>query len=493
MKSKLLLLLTILLSSAIIARANFNFDNRCADAYKAIIELRMNDANSIITEIKQQQPQNGIAILLDNYIDYYTLLITESKSDYEKIKDRRSVRLSALEENDQNSPYYRFSQGEVYLQWSLLKAKFGDYFSSSMDAKKAANLFKENDQKFPDFLPDKMGLAMVNVIFGSIPANLKGITRFMGMTGNVQTGVAQFDQLRVELPKTKYSYFVNEVIFSMCTIYINVLRDLDSYDKLQSYLGGMDDNSALKPYMKGYVASKTGHNDEAISFFEAMPKPGKYLQIQNVNYMLGCARLSRMDSDTPVTLLNYVQNFTGTSFIKDAYLKIAYYYLLKGDEDKYRNYLTLVKTKGYDIDEKDKQALSEANDTKPDLDLLKARFYFDGAYYAKALSQLESKDVNSLKLTRDKTEFYYRLGRIYDKTDKLNDAVINYQRAINFGKATHYYYSANAAVLAGQIFEKKKDFKKAADYYNQAVDMKDHQYKVSIDDDAKAGLKRIGQ
>ena len=75
----------------------------------------------------------------------------------------------------------------------------------------------------------------------------------------------------------------------------------------------------------------------------------------------------------------------------------------------------------------------------------------------------------------------------------MNEALSSYQRAINTGKTTKYYYSANAALSAGRIFEEKKDYKKASDYYNQALDMKDHEYQNDIDNDAKAGLKRIGQ
>ncbi|MDF2431031.1 MAG: hypothetical protein JWP44_662, partial [Mucilaginibacter sp.] len=150
-------------------------------------------------------------------------------------------------------------------------------------------------------------------------------------------------------------------------------------------------------------------------------------------------------------------------------------------------------SRGYTIDQKDKQALREANDAKPDIDLLKARFYFDGGYYNKALALLTNKDVNSIKLLRDKTEYYYRLGRIYEKTDKVSDALLNYQRAVNLGKTTSYYYAANAALNMGLMCEQRKDYKRAANYYNEALAMKKHEYQDDIDNDSKAGLKRIGQ
>ncbi|HEX4374471.1 MAG TPA: hypothetical protein VHZ50_14315, partial [Puia sp.] len=228
----------------------------------------MNEARLLIQKEKQQNPQNGVTILLDNYIDYFSLLASENKNEYNRLSDAKSARLSALEENDKNSPYYLYSQAQVYLQWSFLKAKFGDYKSSAFDAKKAANLLKENTKKYPDFLPDKISLALVNVIFGSIPENLKWITNFLGMSGNMQAGVRQLEEIRAELPKTRYSYYDDEVIFFISTIDISVARNINGYNKLILYVAGMDNNSLLKSYLQGYIASKTAHNDDAINYLE---------------------------------------------------------------------------------------------------------------------------------------------------------------------------------------------------------------------------------
>jgi hypothetical protein len=453
----------------------------------------MADARVLIQKEKQQDPQNGFILLLENYIDYFSLLASENKADYEKLKDNESVRIVALEKNDDNSPFYLFSKAEIYLQWSALKAKFGDFFSSAMDAKRARSLLKDNNEKFPDFLLDQKGLALVNVSFGSIPANLKGVTRFLGMSGNLQDGVKKLEELKVQLLKTKYSFYNCELIYHLSNIEINIVRGADSYARLAPLLAEMDKKSLLRAYLQGNLAARTAHNDEAIAFFEAAPKSAEFLKIPAIDYLLGCAKLNRMDKDSPTALENYVKEFRGTNFIKDAYLKLAYYYLLQNDQGKYDYFINLVKTKGYSTDGKDQEALFEANDAKPDIDLLKSRFYFDGGYYVKALAQLAGKDENSFKLLRDKIEFCYRLARIYDKTGKFNEAISNYQKAINLGKETKYYFAANSAVNIGLIFEQKKDFKRAGDYYNQALGMHDHQYQNDVDNDAKAGLKRIGQ
>lgn len=493
MFKKYLFVFTLFIFSSVVARANFVYDATCIDAYKAILSLRMSEARQLIAKEKQLNPANGVVVLLENYIDYFSLLASESKTDYERLKDKKSERISALEENDKNSPFYLFSQAEIYLQWSFLKAKFGDYMSSGSDAKSANSLLKDNSKKFPDFLPNKKSIALVNIIFGSIPANFKWIAGMLGMKGNVQYGINQLVELKKQLSKSPYNFYDDEVVWFLCVTEINVLHSKNSFDKLIGYLDSMDNNSMLKVYLQGYVSSKTAHNDETIKFLEAAPKSNQYITVPPIYYMLGNALLNRLDEDTPVALGHYINEYKGTAYIKDAYVKMAYFFLIQNDSGRYNAYMKLARTKGTTTDPKDKIALREASEPRPDIDLLKARLYFDGGYYSKAMAQLVNKDVNSLRLTRDKIQYYYYLGRINDKINKNSEAIQYYQRAINAGRETSYYYAANAALMTGNIYAEIKDNQKAASYYHQALDMKAHDYQTDIDNDAKAGLKRIGQ
>ena len=475
------------------AIANFSYNKNCIEAYHAIVDLKLNQARAILKKEKQLDPQNGIVTLLENYLDYFSLLASENKSEYNRLSGNRSSRISALEDNDNNSPWYLYSQAQVYLQWSFLKAKFGDYVSSAFDAKKAAGLLKDNRDKYPDFIPNQISLALTSVIFGSIPPSFKSVTRFLGMTGNVQAGIKQLEQIRVKLPATGYNFYGDEVVFFLCTIDINVARDAKAYTKLIGYTDSMDSNSLLKAYLRVYVAAKTAHNDDAITYLAAAPKGLQFVNLPAMDLLSGNARLNRMDTGAAVYFEKFIHEYKGSNLIKDTYLKLAYFYLTNNDINRYNSYISLVKTRGSATDEKDKQALREANDARPDIDLLKCRLYFDGGYYDKALAQIMSKNVNSFNLARDKIEYFYRLGRIYDKTGKQNEAVLNYQRTINYGKNTSYYYAANAALNTGRIYEEKRDYNKAASFYNQAIDMKAHEYQNSIDDDAKQGLKRINK
>lgn len=493
MTKKYLLILLFLFILPSQAFADFNFNATCVEAYQDILALRFTDARTLIQREKQRDPQNGVIVLLENYSDYFGLLSSDNKNEYEKKKDLKSDRISALEKNDENSPYYLYCQAEIYLQWGLLKGKFGDYTSSAFDVKKANSLLKDNAKKCPDFLPNQKCQALINVIFGAIPPNLKGVTRFLGMSGNTQAGIKQLESLQQALPKSRFSFYKDEVIFLFCYIDIDILHNKGNYNKLMGYLDDMESKSLLKIYLQGYVAAKTAHNEEAIAFLQYNPASNQYAELPAINYLLGNAKLNRMDADADDFLLKYIKDYRGINFIKDTYLKLAYFNLLHNDIDRYNSYLKMVRNAGYASEEKDKQALKEANDARPDIDLLKARLYFDGGYYTKALNQIKNKDINDLKLVRDKTELTYRLGRIYEMTNQPDEALVNYQKAINSGKSTTYYYSANAALRIGNIFEQRKDYNRAANFYHQAIDMKDHEYAGSIENEAKEGLKRIGK
>lgn len=492
MIKKASLIFIFLLSFGLKSKANFDFNTNCVNAYQAIFDLRLNDAKALIQKEKSQNPNNGITILLDNYVDYFTLLITENKADYEKLKNLRSRRLSALEKQDENSPYYLFAQAEIYLQWGMLKARFQDYLSSGFDIKKADNLLSENIKKYPSFLPNKKSAGLLDVILGAIPSNLKGILSTFGFKGNVNNGIKTLEYLANELPKTSYSFYKDEVVFFLCYIETDLVHNKSNYNKIIGFTASMDNNSLLKPYLQGYVSARNAKNDAAITYLLKRPKGNNYSDFPTVNYLLGNAKLNRMDSDANLYFISYLKEYKGINYIKDAYLKLAYYYYLRGDNNRYNAFIKMVKSLGDTYNEKDKQALKEANDAAPDINLLKARLYFDGGYYPKALAQLNGKNAGDFKLQRDQIELYYRLGRINDELGRDGDALNNYQRAINSGKNTAYYYAANAALLMGDIYANKNDKARAANYYKQAIAMKNHEYENSIENKAKDGLKIIG-
>ncbi len=236
---------------------------------------------------------------------------------------------------------------------------------------------------------------------------------------------------------------------------------------------------------------KTAHNDEAIPMLISRPSGNGYQPYPYLDYLLGAANMHRLDKSAGTYLNTYLKTYKGVNYIKDTYLNLAWLELLAGDMAGYNNYIALVKTQGYNYHDKDNQAINEAEEPAPNVDLLKARLLYDGGYYNKAQDILNDKKIDDFKSQKDKIEYSYRMGRIYDAVGKDDLAISFYQNTIRLGKSERYYFAANSALSIGQIYENRKNQALAKNFYNIAINMKSHDYESSIENKAKQGLKRI--
>ncbi|MET0299987.1 MAG: hypothetical protein ABW036_09500, partial [Flavitalea sp.] len=188
----------------------------------------------------------------------------------------------------------------------------------------------------------------------------------------------------------------------------------------------------------------------------------------------------------------FVQNFKGKFYLKDALQKISWLYYLDGDMDRANYYRQLVLTRGGAESEADKQALQEAKTSAwPDKLLLRARLFSDGGYQREALRLLHGKSANDFNGEANKLEFYYRTARVYDESGNDDEALRFYSYALSAGASRREYYAARAALQSAFIYEAKKNYREAIYWYKKTLSLKDHEFKNSIDQRAKAGIDRV--
>ncbi|WP_448701868.1 tetratricopeptide repeat protein [Mucilaginibacter sp. AW1-3] len=490
---KLFLVFTLVCLAKVNAFANFDFNSNCALAYKTLMSLRLNEARVLINREKAVHPQNSVTILLDNYYDFFTILTTENRAQFEKLQANKSLRINKLEDEDQNSPYYNYSIAQVNLQWALLHSRFAEYTTAGFEINKAYKLLQANNKKFPNFLPTNIPLGVVNVLLGSLPGSpLKSILAFFGIKGDTQTGIKMLEKLSETLKTSGYAFSYEELVFYLTYIQTDVVNDPFAYNKMLHLVNSIDSASLLKSYIAGYVALRTGHSNEAIGLLQNRAQGPEYQPYAYMDYLLAIAKMNRGDDDANNYFNKFLKTYTGVNFIKDAYLHLGWMCLLEGDTKRYYAFVDLVKTKGSLYNDKDKQALDEANDNAPDVNLLRARLLCDGGFYTKAIAALSNKTTADFTLPRDKIEYYYRLGRIYDAMDKDDEAIKYYNNAIAIGRTSTYHYAASSAIRIGIIYEERKDFARARSAYNMVFDFKNTQFKNSLQQKAKDGLKRSG-
>ena len=72
-------------------------------------------------------------------------------------------------------------------------------------------------------------------------------------------------------------------------------------------------------------------------------------------------------------------------------------------------------------------------------------------------------------------------------------AIKFYKSAIEKGQDLTEYFAARAALQIGLLYEKKGEYAKAISSFNSCIEMKNHAFKNSLDQKAKAGIQRCSK
>lgn len=501
MPSYIKLLFPFILSFIFFSRsfAKYDFNSNCKAAYEEIINLRLEKGRLLLKEEKRVNPTNDISVYLENYIDFLTLVIKEEYPLYYKLKENKNERFNQLEKGDRTSPYYRYCLAELNLQWAFSRIKYKEYLLAVIEAKRAYKLLKKNEEEYPDFVLNKKGLGILNILIGSIPDEYQWIVKAYGMNGNIRAGMEELEALcKAAYSNPEYSYLKTESAYILTFIYIDFWNDKSKLIYLQNILEKeYGTNPALYPPLVKLCLSKInlfqGKTDRVIEILSQYKSDKDDLELYQLSYNLALAKLNRLDNDAEEYFKNYLTKFRGQNLIKCSYQKMAWCELLKGNIDKYNQYMELIKINGNEIIDEDKQAEKEAVKKEiPNTYLLRARVLCDGGYFEKAISILfEKKSTDVFKTPKDALEFTYRLARIYHLWKKYDEAILYYEMTIKNGAESEYYFAANSCLQLGIIYETRKDYDKARLYFEKCKTMKNDEYKNSIRQNAKAGLKRI--
>ena len=489
MKHRLSFLIFFIFTLGVSSKAQtFDFNANCKSAYEHIIALKLDSGAYYLQKERLLNPNNYIPILLDNYVDFLEVYTSGSLSAYELKKKSFDQRLGILKDGDKASPYYLYAQAEVHTQSAVMHIKFGEYLATIFDVKKALKKLEANQELFPDFVPNDKSLGMLNAILGSIPSQYQNTLEFIGLNGDVKKGM----KLLKSAVEDKNNPFQHEA----ATIYAFMLLHIQNAPN-SAWL--VLQNNSFKPkeslmdaYALGHIGIYGNYCDAGIEALMSKPKSPAFSSFPLTNFLLGIGKTYRQDGDANDYFKKFLDQNEGEDYIKSSWHKMAWNELIKGNTAKYKEYLAKVTISGRAVIDTDKQAVKEAGSAEiPNPVLLKARLLTDGNYLSRAQSILQANTVNSFKSRFDKTEYFYRLARVYDKSKQTSLAIQYYNITISNGKNVPYYYAANSAYLLGFLYEQKGDMVSAYKNYKLCLELDGYEYENSIHQKAEAALNRI--
>lgn len=475
------------------AQKAFDFNVNCKQAYHATLSLRLDAAAKLLMKEKENNPDNLVPYFIENYIDFFTLFFNEDPAEIKQKSTQKAKRLALMKQGPANSPLTLFTQSVIHLQWAVIDIKLGNKLAAGWAFRDAFKSARQNQTKFPDFKPNLMITGPMEMAASTIPSNLKWLGNLMGIKGTMAGGKVIIDRF-LQADDSWSELFMNEGVFYTSFMQFHLLNKPD--EVLQLIRSRKLDlvNNHLFTYMAASLYMSNRESEKAFNIISKRNKSAEYLPTPVWDFLAGCARLYQLQPDAKNYLENYLKDFKGNTFIKDGWNKLAWNYLIHGNEIQYKKSIAQVLSKGNTQADADKQALKEVKKgVRPNLNLLKARLLSDGGYHQQALAilaTLSSKDFSSI---HEKLEYTYRLGRIYDDLNRMEPAIQCYTLAYEIGIQRTEYFAARAALQIGMLYEKHRQFNKANDWYKKCIALEKHDYEDALEQKAKAGMQRCGR
>jgi len=460
--------------------------------YKDIIDLKLDSVPFKISEFKKAEPFNLASLHLENYLDFFTIFINEDEVSFRQRSKKKDERLKIIEKNiEDSSPYKRFVQAEIHLQWALTRSKFNQLFKAGREVYKAYNLLTENQAIFPDFIYNKKSLSILHSLIETITiANV--FKSILGLDGSIDLAIVEIGEV-IEYGKQNDFIFKEEAdAIKALILFYQANEKNEAWSFIQESSLNVDE-SLLSVFLIAKLAQRIGENEEAIHILKEKPTSLAYSEFAYLDYQMGLSLLRKLDPACKKYLLQFVHTFEGKHFIKDAYQKLAWASIIfDNDSMSYQQYMSKVQSEGDYLVDGDKQALLESEGSIiPNVILLKSRLLFDGGYYENAFKMLD-ENRNAISVNKQLfAEYNYRQGRILQRLNRIDEARKHFDFLIQNHSDDKEFYACNSALQMGLIEEKLEHYNQAKVYFEKCLAIKPKSYKRSLHQKATTGLERI--
>ena len=484
-------------TSNIFSATVFNVNEECLKAQKLIFELKFDEAEKILISEAHLNSENIAVPWLSESIIFLKLFISEDAELYQNLNKSWTSLISQAQKYNFNNAWYRHILSDMYIHRALIKLKFNENFSAGTDVQTAYKYLKENKKMFPSFLADNKNYGLLCCAFSSVPSKYQWLAKIIGFQGDMQTGLSEIElYLKSDQTYKEHACLRLEAafIYAMLQHHLNKNTPI-AWSTIEPYTRNYKTH-LLENYMRATIAGYQGLNDEMVDVLKSKPPYQSAYPFYYLDFMLGLAKMRRLDADADIYFKIFTVKYKGKNYLKSAYRNLSWLSQLKNDEKGAKTYYSLASKKGIAVIEEDKQAEREAieNLLWPS-EVLKARLLFDGKYYDLAMKTLKSIHEKKMSHIRFRLEIIYRKARIQHEKGNLDEALILYLSTIEQGSKESYYYAAYSALQIGYIYERRNNLTLAKLYFNRAKNdfSNNKEYANSIEQKAKAGLKRIGK
>ena len=471
------------------AVAVYDVNENCKTAWMLVMDLKLDQARKLLASEIKSNPENYYAYYLDQTCDLFGLLINSSDAKYDAFVKNFDKKRDIMDGKDESSPYYLSCYSEMELQVAVLSIMRGAQWSGLKKGYSAYKKLYRNLDKFPEFKPNRMLDGFFNVGISNIPPFVKWAISVFGVTVDMDYG---FKVLHENYLAQKNIKGINAetALYIILAAKINKTPEM-VYEFTQS-LDPDISRTFIHTYFRANIAYRTGRNEEALEILKQIDHNENDFSDIIYSYLMGKILLRKLDPKAGYYLARYLNHLEKKEYLKEMNYNLALFNLINGNRQKYLTYCGIVKEKGMDLNERDREALYDVRlDYPPDVNLVKARLSLDGGYLDEFNNAMKSFEENHEEILAYEIEYHLLKAR-YQALRKIKlVAISEFKKVIELGEDKNYYFASEAALSLGNIYENMGRISLAKEYYEKSLKLYKNDYYEYIEDKARKALNRL--
>lgn len=470
--------------------ANSPFGTIHRELEKSMESFHFDAAEKLIPSLEKQPLQTYYS----NNILIYKYLSTQSPKYYKEIEAVWDKSISDIETMDQGDTLREILLSDLYGKRSVIAFLNQRYFQAVRYARSAHKMIALSEEKYGDHVEQMKIRGLFNALLGAIPRKFQWISNTLGYKGDIQVARQQ-----LETAVRKSQILGQEAMYILSYVEKGMLNEKEnSLARIEKARKASGPNILIDFVLaSAYINVK--QNDKAL---EILGERSKYVNsgvffIPYWDYLMGKSNYYKESYPVAqVYFSQFLNGYEGKLFKSDAYFRLAMSLTLDGSYEPARDFFYKImdgENEGLDEDEYAIFMAEKFYHQKPNTyicTLFRSRNLFDGGYLAPAKSlllELKNQHYNSLSL-EERTELYYRFGRIYDTERNYPLALENYGKCMAEDESDQTWQQAYSAYYSGEIMKNKGKYDRAIGYYKKALGYKQYFYQTGLENRSKIAL-----
>ena len=470
----------------VLSERSWKFDASLQTIYRKIIDLKTAEAMRLLDGVKDEE-RRYYRFYLQSLAESVEILVTEDEKRFPDVLKKFKQRIKILEAETQSADNL-FLLAELNLQLGFCHLNLGENFSAILAIREAFMFARECMEKYPRYIPILKTSGVLQVMAGAVPDKYRWFLNLLGISGSVETGQKQLNALRqsgVSLnTEAAILYYTIKGFISQ--------QFQESYQGIASLMK-KEEPDRLLHFIGTTILMKQSRSEEAYQLIKELDSKPEGLKLIYLEYLRAEILLQKGDYQKSIESYKlFLSEYQGSSFKKDASMKIAWCYHLMKQPAMAIQWREKAKKEGKTVAEPDIYAAEMLSENSfPEERLLRIRLLTDGGYLDQARILVSSVGKSGFTTPKDRTEFVYRKARLEHKSGNTAAAKSLYHQVIEQNGKQSWYFGASSALQLGYIFTENNDLKTAQKFLEMALKFENHPYKNSIDGKAKAALDKI--